>query len=108
VFLHDLLAATLAWFVAFLFRFNFGIPEKPQVDDLFKYDHLIDEVVDAFVLRGWHVPTTKDNKLDIESLMNRAYQENLLPEATYQKFENDMAGYFEDELRKKNTIKKQL
>ena len=83
-------------------------PKKPQVDDLFKYDHLIDEVVDAFVQRGWNVPTTPDNKLDIEGLINRAYQEDLIPEATYQKFENDMANYFEDELRKKNAIKKQL
>ena len=83
-------------------------PKKPQVDDLFKYDHLIDEVVDEFVLRGWNIPTTPDNKLDIESLMNRAYQEDLIPETTYQKFENDMAGYFEDELKKKNTTKKQL
>lgn len=83
-------------------------PKKPQVDDLFKYDQLIDQVVDAFVLHEWKVPTTPDNKLDLESLMNRAYQENLIPEATYQKFENDMAGYFEDELNKKNTTKKQL
>ncbi len=83
-------------------------PKKPQVDDLFKYDQLIDQVVDAFVLHEWKVPTTPDNKLDLERLMNRAYQENLIPEATYQKFDNDMAGYFEDELRKKNAIKKQL
>ncbi len=75
--------------------------KKPEVYDLFKYDHLIDEVVDTFVERGWNVPITPDNKLDIESLMNRAYQENILPEQTYASFEKNMEQYFRSERNKK-------
>jgi hypothetical protein len=76
-------------------RHKMANPKKPEVYNLFKYSNLIAEVIDTFVLHGWNVPITPDNKLDIEGLMNRAYQEDLIPEATYQKFDNDMAGYFE-------------
>lgn len=75
---------------------EFSGPEV-RADDLFKYNHLVDKTVESFAEHGFTVPLTADNKLDIENLMERAYQESLIPEKNYMAFERDMAPYFKSE-----------
>lgn len=82
---------------------DFDNEKLPQPDGLFKFTHLVNTAVNRYVEKGLQVPVGTDGKLDVEELMNRAYQEGLIPENNYTKFEVEMAPYFSSERNKKKT-----
>lgn len=84
---------------------NFDNPKLPQPDGLFKYTALVQRIVREFIKRGFEMPISDSDTLDLEEMMHQAYQKEILPEANYDSFQRIMTPYFEDERSKQKNQK---